>query len=139
MTKEHKEFITLRANGETFDSIAQKLNKAKSTLITWSKLYETDINDMVFLSMQSLKEEFKHTQRQKYKQLLEHLAKVDKAISNIDLTKATIKDLILVRNDIQNSIDNLEKNTKFKKTNLMEKDSYNLGMETEAQVRLNET
>ena len=32
MTKEHKEFITLRANGETFDSIAQKLNKAKSTL-----------------------------------------------------------------------------------------------------------
>jgi len=139
MTKEHKEFITLRANGETFDSIAQKLNKAKSTLIAWSKLYETDINDMVFLSMQSLKEEFKHTQRQKYKQLLEHLAKVDKAISNIDLTKATIKDLILVRNDIQNSIDNLEKNTKFKKTNLMEKDSYNLGMETEAQVRLNET
>ena len=139
MTKEHKEFITLRANGETFDSIAQKQNKAKSTLIAWSKLYETDINDMVFLSMQSLKEEFKHTQRQKYKQLLEHLAKVDKAISNIDLTKATIKDLILVRNDIQNSIDNLEKNTKFKKTNLMEKDSYNLGMETEAQVRLNET
>jgi len=139
MTNEHKEFITLRANGETFDSIAKKLNKAKSTLIQWSKIYETDINDMVFLSMQSLKEEYKHTQRQKYKQLLEHLAKVDKAISNIDLSKATIKDLILVRNDIQNSIDNLEKNTKFKKTNLMEKDSYNLGMETEAQVRLNET
>ena len=138
MTKEHKEFITLRANGETFDSIAQKLNKAKSTLITWSKIYETDINDMVFLSMQSLKEEFKHTQRQKYKQLLEHLAKVDKAISNIDLSKATIKDLILVRNDIQNSVDNLEKNTKFKKTNLMEKNDY-MGMETEAQVRLNET
>ena len=73
MTKEHKKFITLRANGETFDSIAQKLNKAKSTLIAWSKLYETDINDMVFLSMQQLKEEYKHTQRQKYKQLLEHL------------------------------------------------------------------
>ena len=139
MTKEHKEFITLRANGETFDSIAQKLNKAKSTLIAWSKLYETDINDMVFLSMQSLKEEFKHTQRQKYKQLLEHLAKVDKAITEIDLTKATIKDLILVRNDIQNSLDNMEKNTRFKKTNLMEKDDYNLGMEREAQVRLNET
>ena len=139
MTKEHKKFITLRADGETFDSIAKKLNKAKSTLITWSKIYETDINDMVFLSMQQLKEEYKHTQRQKYKQLLEHLAKVDKAISDIDLSRATIKDLILVRNDIQNSIDNMEKNTKFKKTNLMEKDDYNLGMEKEAQVRLNET
>jgi len=138
MTKEHKQFITLRADGKTFDSIAKKLNKAKSTLIQWSKIYETEINDMVFLSMQSLKEEFKHTQRQKYKQLLEHLAKVDKAITEIDLTKATIKDLILVRNDIQNSIDNMEKNTKFKKTNLMEKDDY-MGVETEAQVRLNET
>jgi len=137
MTKEHKEFITLRANGETFDHIAKELNKAKSTLIQWSKIYETEINDMVFLSMQSLKEEFKHTQRQKYKQLLEHLAKVDKAISNIDLSKATIKDLILVRNDIQNSLDNMEKNTRFKKTNLLE-DGY-LGEQTEAQVRLNET
>ena len=137
MTKEHKEFITLRANGETFDSIAQKLNKAKSTLIQWSKIYETEINDMVFLSMQSLKEEYKHTQRQKYKQLLEHLAKVDKAITEIDLTKATIKDLILVRNDIQNSLDNMEKNTRFKKTNLLE-NSY-MGEQTEAQVRLNET
>jgi len=137
MTKEHKEFITLRANGETFDSIAKELSKAKSTLIAWSKLYETEINDMVFLSMQQLKEEFKHTQRQKYKQLLEHLAKVDKAISNIDLTKATIKDLILVRNDIQNSLDNMEKNTRFKKTNLSE-NNY-LGEQTEVQVRLNET
>jgi len=33
MTKEHKQFITLRADGKTFDYIAKKLNKAKSTLI----------------------------------------------------------------------------------------------------------
>jgi len=137
MTKEHKEFITLRANGKSFDHIAKKLNKAKSTLIQWSKLYETDINDMIFLSMQQLKEEYKHTQRQKYKQLLEHLAKVDKAISDIDLSRATIKDLILVRNDIQNSLDNMEKNTRFKDTGLVEKDDF--GNSSTVQIRLNET
>jgi len=137
MTKEHKQFITLRADGKTFDYIAKKLNKAKSTLIQWSKFYENDINDMLFLSMQQLKEEYKHTQRQKYKQLLEHLAKVDKAISEIDLSRATIKDLILVRNDIQNSLDNMEKSTRFKKTNVLE-DDY-MGGQTEAEVRLNET
>jgi len=100
MTKEHKQFITLRADGKTFDYIAKKLNKAKSTLIQWNKIYQDDINDMIFLSMQQLKEEYKHTQKEKYQQLLKHLAKVDKAISEIDLTRATIKDLILVRNDI---------------------------------------
>jgi len=137
MTKEHKEFITLRANGKSFDHIAKKLKKAKSTLIQWSKIYENDINDMIFLSMQQLKEEYKHTQREKYQQLLKHLKKVDIAITEIDLSRATIKDLILVRNDIQNSLNNMEKDTRFKKTNLME-DDY-LGGETETEVRLNET
>ena len=31
--KEYKQFITLRAEGKSFDFIAKKLNKAKSTLI----------------------------------------------------------------------------------------------------------
>ena len=137
MTREHKDFITLRANGKTFDHIAKKLNKAKSTLIQWSKLYQDDINDMIFLSMQSLKEEYQHTQREKYKKLLEHLAKVDKAITEIDLSRATIKDLILVRNDIQNSLNDMEKSTRFKDTNLVEKNEF--GADTILEVRLNET
>ena len=137
MTKEHKQFITLRAEGKSFDFIAKKLNKAKSTLIQWSKIYQDDINDMIFLSMQSLKEEYQHTQREKYKKLLEHLAKVDKAITEIDLSRATIKDLILVRNDIQNSLNDMEKSTRFKDTNLVEKDMF--GVEAVAEVRLNET
>jgi len=137
MTKEHKQFITLRAEGKSFDFIAKKLNKAKSTLIQWSKIYQDDINDMIFLSMQQLKEEYQHTQREKYKKLLEHLAKVDKAITEIDLSRATIKDLILVRNDIQNSLNDMEKSTRFKDTNLVEKDMF--GVEAVAEVRLNET
>ena len=137
MTIEHKKFITLRADGKSFDSIAKKLNKAKSTLIQWSKLYQDDINDMIFLSMQSLKEEYKHTQREKYQQLLKHLSKVDKAISEIDLSKATIKDLILVRNDIQNSLNDMEKNTRFKDTGLVEKDVF--GNNSITTVQLNET
>jgi len=137
MTKEHKEFISLRAEGKSFDFIAKELKKAKSTLIQWSKIYQDDINDMIFLSMQSLKEEYQHTQREKYKKLLEHLAKVDKAITEIDLSKATIKDLILVRNDIQNSLNDMEKFTKFKDTNIIEKDLY--GDDSIVQVRLNET
>ena len=137
MTKEHKQFITLRAEGKSFDFIAKKLNKAKSTLIQWSKIYQDDINDIIFLSMQQLKEEYQHTQREKYKKLLEHLAKVDKAITEIDLSRATIKDLILVRNDIQNSLNDMEKSTRFKDTNLVEKDMF--GVEAVAEVRLNET
>ena len=137
MTKEHKQFITLRADGKSFDFIAKKLNKAKSTLIQWGKLYQDDINDMIFLSMQSLKEEYQHTQREKYKKLLEHLAKVDKAITEIDLSRATIKDLILVRNDIQNSLNDMEKFTRFKDTNLVEKNEF--GADTILEVRLNET
>ena len=137
MTDEHKEFIILRAEGRSFEHIAKELNRAKSTLIQWSKIYQNDINDMLFLSMQQIKVEYKHTQKEKYRQLLQHLSKIDKAISEIDLSNASIKDLIVVRNDIQSNLNDMEKSTRYKDTNLVETNI--LGEKIEVELRLNET
>ena len=39
------EFITLRADGLSFDKIAKQLKISKATLIQWSKLFEDNIKE----------------------------------------------------------------------------------------------
>ena len=44
--KKAEEFIKLRAEGYSFDNIAEKLKISKPTLIKWSKEYEFEINEL---------------------------------------------------------------------------------------------
>ncbi|HRF57707.1 MAG TPA: hypothetical protein PLV58_09975 [Campylobacterales bacterium] len=75
MNDKQKHFLTLRADGLSFDKIAATLKTNKQTLIKWSKLFASEINDLKFQSLADLKEQYKHTQRAKYEQLLKHLQK----------------------------------------------------------------
>lgn len=84
------------------------LKVSKPTLIQWSKLFASDINDMRFQSLADLKEQYKFNQRAKYEQLLKHLEKIDKSIEAADLSNASIKELMQCRNDITAQLDRIE-------------------------------
>lgn len=111
-------FLQLRADGISFDKIAIELKVSKPTLIQWSRLYKTDIEDMQFQAMQQLKETYNYNKKSKYEQYLKHLDKFDKAIDEIDLSTATIKDLLMVRNDVNMKLENIERTTTYTNTNL---------------------
>lgn len=111
MKAKEKEFITLRADGLSFDKIAKKINTSKSTLIKWSRLYQNEINDLQFQSMIILKEQYEHTKKNKYKILLEQLQKVDNAILEKDLTESSLKELFLIKSNIDNQLQRLEDKT----------------------------
>lgn len=51
-------FIELRAQGMSFDKIAQELNKAKQTLIDWSKELEEEIANYKALELEALYESY---------------------------------------------------------------------------------
>ena len=121
MTDKQKHFLTLRADGLSFDKIAATLKVNKATLIKWSKLFASEINDLKFQSLADLKEQYKHTQRAKYEQLLKHLQKIDAAIEAHTLENANIKDLILVRNDLAAQLEKIEAKTAFINTGLQSK------------------
>lgn len=118
MNNKQKEFITLRADGISFDKIAKKINTSKSTLIKWSRLYQNEINDLQFESMVLLKEEFEHTKKNKYKILLEQLEKIDNAILEKNLKEASLKELFLIKSNINHQIDRLEDKTTLKDSGL---------------------
>jgi len=118
MNIKQQKFISLRADGLTFDKIATELKTAKSTLIQWSRLYQTEIKDLEYMAMMKIKEEFVSNQVQRYKITLQQLQKVDDAILNADFTEEKIKDLLTVKNNLLYQINSLEKSTVYTNTNL---------------------
>lgn len=119
MNEKQKKFLLLRADGLSFDKIAKEIKVTKKTLIQWSRIFKDDINDLQFQAMRDLKEQYSFSKQKKYEQLLKHLQKIDEAIEETDLKTASIKDLLLVRNDLNFKLEQMEKNTKFIDTNLV--------------------
>lgn len=108
------EFITLRADGLSFDKIAKQLKISKATLIQWSKLFEDNIKELQFYAMVEIKKSFSHSIKSRYEILLKQLNKIDEAILNADLTEESLKDLIQLQQHTYSQIESIEKRFKTK-------------------------
>ena len=108
MNKQQREFILLRADGISFDKIATQLKVSKASLIQWSKLFEDEIKEIQFEAFIKIKEHYIFTTQSRYKKLLEQLTIIDEGIKSADLSKATIKDLFTIKNDILMQLDKIE-------------------------------
>ena len=58
MNDKQNRFLTLRAEGKSYDAISQELKISKPTLIQWSKLFENEIKDLQFESFLQIKEAY---------------------------------------------------------------------------------
>ena len=137
LNDKQKQFLIYRSEGLSFDKIALQLKTSKSTLMQWSRLFQDDINDLQFMMMKRLKEEYTHTKAKQYEQLLKHLQKVDKAIEDAELSITPLKDLILVRNDLSNRLYQMENKTVYTNTNVVETCEYT-GTKKQLTLNLNE-
>ena len=108
INKQQREFIILRADGISFDKIATQLKVSKASLIQWSKLFEDEIKEIQFEAFIKIKELYTFTTQSRYKKLLEQLNIIDDGIKSADLSKATIKDLFIIKNDILIQLDRIE-------------------------------
>ncbi len=109
MTDKQNRFLTLRADGVTFDAIAKELQTSKPTLIQWSKLFENEIKDLQFESFLKIKEAYSWSVKAKYETLLKQLSKIDDAILKADLTSSNIKDLFTIKNSLLTQLESIEK------------------------------
>lgn len=129
------EFITLRADGLSFDKIAKQLKTSKATLIQWSKLFEDNIKELQFYAMVEIKKSFSHSIKSRYEILLKQLNKIDEAILNADLTEESLKDLIQLQQHTSTQIAMIENkisvNAYVSKTN-------ELGYKEDLRLKLNE-
>lgn len=135
MTKPQREFILLRADGISFDKIAIQLKVSKASLIQWSKLFEDEIKEIQFEAFIKIKELHSFNTQSRYNTLLEQLKIIDDGIESADLSKATIKDLYTVKNDILLQLDRIENKIK---TNARVTVTNDFGLTEKLELKLNE-
>lgn len=70
MNSKQNKFIIFRAEGISFDTIAEELKTSKSTLIQWSKLFEDEIKSLQFETFIQIKEVYSWNTKNKYETLL---------------------------------------------------------------------
>ena len=109
MTDKQNRFLTLRAEGLSYDVIAKELKTSKPTLIQWSKLFENEIRDLQFESFLKIKEAYSWSVKTKYEMTLKQLNKIDDAILEADLSSSNIKDLFTIKNSLLFQLEAIEK------------------------------
>ena len=109
MNDKQNRFLTLRAEGKTYDAIAKELQTSKPTLMQWSKLFGNEIKDLQFESFLQIKEAYSWSVKTKYETTLKQLNKIDNAILNADLTSSNIKDLFTSKNSLLFQLEAIEK------------------------------
>ena len=102
------EFVTLRADGLSFDKIDKQLKISKATLIQWSKLFEDNIKELQFYAMVEVKKSFSQSIKSRYETLLKQLDKIDNAILKADLSEESLKDLIQLQQHTSTQIAMIE-------------------------------
>lgn len=114
MNEKQKKFILLRADGLSYDKIANELKVSKATLIQWSKLFEDDIKELQFYAYTQIKESYQWSVKSKYETLLKQLQKIDDGILNADLSQSSIKELFTIKNHLVKELETIEKKTSIK-------------------------
>jgi DNA-binding Lrp family transcriptional regulator len=56
--EEQQRFIELRANNESFNAIAKKLNVSKPTLIKWSRELEKEIDQAKIIELEAIQKQY---------------------------------------------------------------------------------
>lgn len=78
-------FIQLRAEGLSFDKIAEELEVQKQTLINWSKDFAVEIANLKSIQIESLLEQFYMTKQARIRFFGNKLDMIAKELDNRDL------------------------------------------------------
>jgi len=109
--KVKEKFITLRAEGLSFDRIAQELDASKPTLMKWAKEFENEISELVFIEFESLLERYKMLKIERIRCYGEQLELIREALKEKDLKDVPANKLLdmalMLEDRIQGEMSNI--------------------------------
>jgi transposase len=108
-----EKFIELRAGGVSFDNIANKLKKSKTTLIKWQSELDKEINNLKYSEIQNLIEKYKITKQRKIEFYSKQLEKVYEALEKKDYESISVKELNDLREKIENRLSDEKEKIKY--------------------------
>ena len=93
-TATKQKFITLRAQGYSFDKIAKEMKKSKAVLIDWAKEFEEEISNLKALELEALYEKHYLLKEHRLKALGSMLKKAEAELEKRDFTEIPTDKLI---------------------------------------------
>lgn len=125
-TKEQKEkFIQLRAEGNSFDKISDILKISKPTLISWNNELQREINNLEYLKYQTILEKFKLVKLKRIEFLSKQIDKINEAIEKKSFEDISIKELVLLRSELNSELLKEIVNKKFQ-TGVYKPEEYHI-------------
>ncbi|MFZ5515153.1 MAG: hypothetical protein ACOY90_00850 [Candidatus Zhuqueibacterota bacterium] len=112
-SEEKEKFIEWRAKGFSYDEIAKRLNKSKTTLIKWNRELSKEISNVSFYMCDSLIEKYKLSKQAKVEYLAEQIYKIKEALKEKDYKKLSVRDLISLLEKYENELHEEFKNITF--------------------------
>lgn len=109
-----EQFIELRAKGNSYDRIAEKLKVSKATLINWSNEYSMAIQNMQNLERDSLLEKHKMAKQHQMELYGVQLGKVREELSKRDLSDVSTEKLLNMELKLLDAVNNSGVNVTFK-------------------------
>lgn len=113
MRDKEQQFITMRADGISYDTISKELGVAKATLIKWNKKYSNEINNLNFVALQALIDEISKSKRERVEILVNRINGINEALSNIDYSALSVKELIQLLDHTSEQLDKEAKKVSF--------------------------
>lgn len=109
-----EQFIELRAKGNSYDRIAEKLGVSKATLINWSNEYSMAIQNMQNLERDSLLEKYKMAKQHQIELYGMRLEKVRKELGKRDFSDMSTEKLLNMELKLLDAVNNSGTNVTFK-------------------------
>jgi transposase len=106
---EQEKFIELRARGYSFDKIATEIGVSKPTLIKWQEEFSKEIANLEFIDFQSILEQHRLNRRARVEEIASQLEKVIKAIEAKDLSTESLKDLLKMKDGLEESLEKMKR------------------------------
>lgn len=92
--EEKQRFIELRAQGWSYDRIAQELGRAKQTLVDWGREFKEEIANLKALELDKLYQEYYLTKESRLQTFGQMLTRIKDELLNRDLSEVPTDKLL---------------------------------------------
>jgi len=97
-------FIDLRSQGWSFSRIAAELNVSKSTLINWSRKFQSELQNLRAVELEALREKLIDTTEKRTQELANQLRMVEFELQMRDLSKVSTTRLYSIAHSLRREI-----------------------------------
>ena len=97
-------FMEMRAGGYSFGKIAAEMGISKPTLIKWAVQYEDEIETLAATELEMVLDRHGLIRQQEAEAIATQLERVGKAIEAQDLNKLPLRDLLLMKNNLEGKL-----------------------------------